>query len=104
QIHGFFIEGDFLWAAAAAIRCLFRRDQHLLLRPLILDEIVTNGNHDQPSACAEANNFITKVTAELTRMATQEAYLLQEEIQLAIESARNEENLSQMDPRWHPWF
>ncbi|XGW10530.1 hypothetical protein V3C99_012210 [Haemonchus contortus] len=101
---GMTVEGDFLWAAAAAIRCLFRRDQHLLLRPLILDEIVSKGNHDQTIACAEASSFIEKVTAETARMATQEASLLQEEIQLAIESARNEGNLSQMDPRWHPWF
>uniref|UniRef100_A0A8L8KAF2 FATC domain-containing protein n=1 Tax=Heligmosomoides polygyrus TaxID=6339 RepID=A0A8L8KAF2_HELPZ len=95
---------DFLWAAAAVVRCLFRRDQHLLLRPLILDEIVTDGNHDQGSSCADANGFIAKVTAETTKMATQDAYLLEEQIQCAIDCALNEENLSQMDPRWHPWF
>ncbi|EYC15392.1 hypothetical protein Y032_0037g3495 [Ancylostoma ceylanicum] len=101
---GMTLEGDFLWAAAAVIRCLLRRDQHLLLRPLILDEVIINGNHDQVSACAEANEFIKKLVAETTRMATQEAGALQDELCSAIERARNPENLSQMDPRWHPWF
>ncbi|KIH46632.1 hypothetical protein ANCDUO_23313, partial [Ancylostoma duodenale] len=101
---GMTLEGDFLWAAAAVIRCLLRRDQHLLLRPLILDEVIINGNHDQVSACADANEFIKKLVAETTRMATQEAGALQDELYSAIERARNPENLSQMDPRWHPWF
>ncbi|KJH50813.1 hypothetical protein DICVIV_03063 [Dictyocaulus viviparus] len=96
--------GDFLWSAAAVVRCLFNRNQHLLLRPLILDEIAINGGHDQVSSCTEANNFISNVTSTTTRMASQDAASLQEEIQCNIEKARNLENLSQMDPRWHPWF
>ncbi|WKX92957.1 hypothetical protein Q1695_010745 [Nippostrongylus brasiliensis] len=101
---GLTLEGDFLWAACATIRCLFRREQHLLLRPLILDEIATSGTNDQADVCAEASDFVGKIAEETTRMANQEAVLLVEEIQCAIESARSAENLSQMDPRWHPWF
>uniref|UniRef100_A0A0K0DRH8 PI3K/PI4K catalytic domain-containing protein n=1 Tax=Angiostrongylus cantonensis TaxID=6313 RepID=A0A0K0DRH8_ANGCA len=96
---GMTLEGDYLWSVAAVVRCLFSRDQHLLLRPLILDEIVINGNHDQVSACNEANKFISNVVAKTTRMATQDAAALQEEVHCAIEKARNHENLSQMDPR-----
>ncbi|CAJ0606275.1 unnamed protein product [Cylicocyclus nassatus] len=100
---GMTLEGDFLWAAAAVVRCL-RREQHFLLRPLILDEIIIRGNHDKVAACAEANSFIKNVVAETTRMASQEASALQNELYNAIERACNYENLSQMDPRWHPWF
>ncbi|KAJ1354748.1 hypothetical protein KIN20_011765 [Parelaphostrongylus tenuis] len=101
---GMTLEGDYLWSIAAVVRCLFNREHHLLLRPLIMDEIVINGNHDQVSACTEATKFISNVVAETTRMATQDAAKLQKEICCAIERARNHENLSQMDPRWHPWF
>ncbi|KHJ98357.1 hypothetical protein OESDEN_01657, partial [Oesophagostomum dentatum] len=96
--------GDYLWAAAAVVRCLFRREQHFLVRPLILDELIINGNQDQVKARADANEFVKKLVAETRRMASQEAGALQDELLCAIEKARSHENLAQMDPRWHPWF
>lgn len=102
---GLSVEGHFTCSLTAIARCLQQRNVIMYTRPLLWDayaEHLRNSGINTNELLTKADLATRTIQARLDGISNAEN--CSERLSQLVEMARSVDNLSRMDPRWHPWF
>uniref|UniRef100_A0A183TWZ8 Non-specific serine/threonine protein kinase n=1 Tax=Toxocara canis TaxID=6265 RepID=A0A183TWZ8_TOXCA len=102
---GLSVEGHFKCSVLAAARCLQQRNALMYARPILWDayaERIQASESNAADVIAHVNRALETMQGRLNGVSNGDSSA--EHIAYLTQTARSLENLSRMDPGWHPWF